>query len=226
MQTDLEKRYDLINNRIEKACLSCGRKRSSVTLIAVTKTQPISKIQQLIDLGVTQIGENRVQEIIEKIPELHGNFTLHMIGHLQTNKVAPVLAHAGWIQSVDRENLIRRIESLYKGNGKINVLVEVNTSGEESKSGCKPDDCRKICELVVSSGCLELRGLMTIGPLGANEVNTRKSFSMLRKLADSNQDLAGNMELSMGMSGDFEWAIEDGSTMVRIGSMLLGERDI
>jgi len=225
MHTDLEKRLDLINNRIENACRRCSRVRSSVTLIAVTKTHPVSIIQPLLDLGVTQIGENRVQEIIDKVPMLHGNFTLHMIGHLQTNKVAPVLAHADWIQSIDREKLISRIESIYQGDNKLNVLVEVNTSGEKSKSGCNPDDCRKICELVVSSSRLSLRGLMTIGPLGADEVVTRNSFALLRNLGDKIRDLTNSPELSMGMSGDFEWAVEEGSTMVRIGSLLLGGRN-
>lgn len=225
MDTDLRERLDMISSRIESACTKSSRMRSSVKLIAVTKTHPASVIQDLINSGITDIGENRVQEIIAKAPELKGNFTLHMIGHLQTNKVASVLEYSKWIQSVDRIKLIEKIASLYKGSEKLNVLVEVNTSGEESKSGCKPDECRKICEAVAENRCLSLKGLMTIGPLGANESVTRKSFSWLRELGEKNHDLMESLELSMGMSGDFEWAIEEGSTMVRIGSLLLGDRD-
>jgi len=225
MSKNLSSRLDMINERIARACTAAGRERSSVRLIAVTKMHPIETIQALIDLGVKDIGENRVNEIIEKAPRLHGDYTLHLIGHLQTNKVAPVLPYVSWIQSIDRERLITRIEYLFSGKEKIKVLIEVNTSGEKSKSGCKPDECRALCERVIQSNCLELQGFMTIGPLGSDEVATRKAFSLLRKIGEQNRDIIKAPQLSMGMSGDFEWAIAEGSTMVRIGTLLLGERD-
>ncbi|KMQ51271.1 Alanine racemase [Chitinispirillum alkaliphilum] len=220
----IEERLRTILDRIHSACARASRPAESVRLIAVTKNQPVSTLQTLIDLGVKELGENRVPEIVEKVPQLRGEFTMHMIGHLQTNKVQKVLPLVSWIQSVDRERLVSRIESLHKGDEKIRVLVEVNTTGEESKSGCSPKDCRAFCERVMGSDALELRGLMTIGPLGGDEVSVRKSFSLLRELSEQCSDLVKGMELSMGMSGDFEWAIEEGATMVRIGTVLVGER--
>jgi pyridoxal phosphate enzyme (YggS family) len=225
MSQNLRARLDIINEKIEFACKKANRDRSLVRLIAVTKTHPVETIQTLIDLGVKDIGENRVGEIIEKAPLLHGDYTLHMIGHLQTNKVTPILPYIKWIQSIDREKLVSRVEYLYRGTEKIKVLIEVNTSGEQTKSGCTPKDCRALCERVLHSNALELHGFMTIGPLGNDELTTRKAFSLLREISEKNSDLVKSPELSMGMSGDFEWAIDEGSTMVRVGTLLLGERD-
>ena len=225
MTNNLRTRLDIISEKIEFACKKGNRERSSVRLIAVTKTHSVETIQALIDLGVKDIGENRVGEIIQKAPLLHGDYTLHMIGHLQTNKVTPILPYIKWIQSIDRERLISRIEYLYSGTEKIKALIEVNTSGEQSKSGCKPEESRELCERVLQSKSLELQGFMTIGPLGNDELSTRRAFSLLREISEKNSDLLKTPELSMGMSGDFEWAIDEGSTMVRIGTLLLGEED-
>lgn len=225
MSQNLRARLDTISEKIDFACKKANRDRSAVRLIAVTKTHPVETIQALIDLGVKDIGENRVGEIIEKAPFLHGDYTLHMIGHLQTNKVTPILPYIKWIQSIDRERLVSRMEYLYSGTEKIKVLIEVNTSGEQSKSGCTPEECRALCERVLQSNSLELHGFMTIGPLGSNEIATRRAFSLLRDISEKNSDLVKIPELSMGMSGDFEWAIGEGSTMIRIGTLLLGGRD-
>jgi pyridoxal phosphate enzyme (YggS family) len=215
-----------IEERIEKACAASGRSRDSVRLIAVTKTHPVETVQALIDIGIREIGENRVQEILLKAPQLKGDFVLHMIGHLQTNKVDRLLPHVGWIQSIDSERLVARIESCRTAGPGIPALVEVNTSGETSKSGCRPEECRMLCERVAGSARVELRGLMTIGPLGADEAGVRSSFALLRRLGEECRECAKSMELSMGMSDDFKWAIEEGSTMVRIGSALTGERTL
>jgi pyridoxal phosphate enzyme (YggS family) len=215
---------DALRDRIERACEKSARPGNSVRLIAVTKTYPVETVQALIDFGVTEIGESRVQEIEEKVPLLTGNFTVHMVGHLQTNKVAQVLPHVKWIQSIDREKLISRIEFCNKAASKLKALVEVNTSGEAAKSGCMPQECRTLCERVAASGAMEFCGLMTIGPLNGGETEVRKSFSILRHLGETCRDLAPAMELSMGMSGDFEWAIEEGATMIRVGTALLGTR--
>lgn len=225
MDNQLGLRLDSIRKQITDACVRSGRDKNSVRLIAVTKTHPAETLQALIDLGVKDIGENRVQEIEQKIPQLKGEFEIHMIGHLQTNKVSHVIPFIKWVHSIDRERLIKKIEQHHSGTGKIKALVEVNTSNETSKSGCQPDETRMICERIVSSPALEFCGLMTIGPLGGNEKKTRDSFSLLRKLAQNCSDLAEKIELSMGMSGDFEWAIEEGATMVRIGSLLVGNRN-
>jgi pyridoxal phosphate enzyme (YggS family) len=223
-RTRLAANLERIEERISRACVKAGRRRDSVRLIAVTKTHPVETVQSLIDMGVREIGENRVQEILAKSPHLQGDFTLHMVGHLQTNKVGPLLPHIGWLQSVDSERLIERIERYYKGGPRLCALVEVNTSGEASKSGCAPDQCRSIGERVAASNALDLRGLMTIGPLGGDESSVRGSFALLRRLGEGMADLTPEIVLSMGMSGDFTWAIEEGSTMIRVGTALLGER--
>ncbi len=175
-------------------------------------------------MGVCEIGENRVQEIEEKAPLLKGRFSLHMVGHLQTNKVGHALLYVKWIQSIDREKLVSRIEFCHKGPDRVKALVEVNTSGEASKSGCLPQECRTLCERVAGSAALEFCGLMTSGPLNGSEKEVRESFALLRQLGETCHGLAPALELSMGMSGDFEWAIEEGSTMIRAGTALLGER--
>jgi pyridoxal phosphate enzyme (YggS family) len=223
-RTRLAANLERIEERIIRACAKAGRSRDSVRLIAVTKTHPVETVQSLIDIGVREIGENRVQEILAKAPHLKGDFTLHMVGHLQTNKVGPLLPHIRWLQSIDSEHLIARIEHYHKGGTRLCALVEVNTSGEGSKSGCTPDQCRSICERVVASNALELRGLMTIGPLGGDESAIRGSFAHLRRLGEGLTDLMPNIVLSMGMSDDFAWAIEEGSTMIRVGTALMGER--
>lgn len=220
----MSERLVMVRERIERACAAAGRKSDSVRLIAVTKNHPASTLQDLIDLGVRDLGENRVQEIEQKVPQLKGEFTMHMIGHLQTNKAQKVLPLVGWIQSVDREKLIKRLESLIGDGLKKKVLLEVNTSGEEAKSGCSPDECAEMCGRIKESSALELRGLMTIGPLGGDETAVRNAFSLLRTLAEKNCSFLEKPEISMGMSGDFEWAIEEGATMVRIGTLLVGER--
>lgn len=223
MENELKKRLELIQERIYKACEKSHRKTQMVRLIAVTKTHPVEVLQCLIDMGIKDLGENRVQEIESKVPFLKGDFAIHMIGHLQTNKVSKVLPLVQWIQSIDSDHLLSKIEQQHKGH-KIKALVEVNTSGEASKSGCDPAQCRELCEKVAMSSAMEFCGLMTIGPLNGNECSVRKSFSILRELGVRCSDLSSKIELSMGMSNDFEWAIEEGSTMVRIGSLLLGER--
>jgi uncharacterized pyridoxal phosphate-containing UPF0001 family protein len=270
---NLKDRLSRIRERISQACARSRRPEGSVRLIAVTKNHPAQTAQDLIDLGVRDIGENRVQEIEAKAPALSGDFTLHMIGHLQTNKAQKVWPLAGWIQSVDREKLVRRLEGLYDGgsggqdNGRQNaaptgmidgdgnsltiggngnsrmiggdgdtrmisgdgdyrkkVLVEVNTSGETSKSGCMPEECGRLCDIIMESRALELKGLMTIGPLGGDEAAVRRAFALLRELSLKCCTGIKAPELSMGMSGDFEWAIEEGATMVRVGTALAGSR--
>ena len=217
-------RIDSLRERVGRACKRSGRSPCAVRIVAVTKTHPAEALQAIIDSGIHDIGENRVREIEEKVPLLKGDFSLHMVGHLQSNKAGRILQYVKWIHSVDREKLIARIESCHTGPEKIAALVEVNTTGEASKSGCLPQECRALCERVRRSGALEFRGLMTVGPLQGGEKAARESFSILRRLGEGCRDLTGPFELSMGMSGDFEWAIEEGSTMIRVGTALLGER--
>jgi pyridoxal phosphate enzyme (YggS family) len=215
----------MIRERIEKACTRSSRAVSDIRLVAVTKTHPAETVQALIDLGITNIGENRIQEMEAKVPRLHGNFTMHMIGHLQTNKAAKAVALSDWIQSIDSVRLLEKVQDCAKAaNRKIRALVEVNTSGEQSKSGCTPNECRMLAERMAADTILEFGGLMTIGPLGADEAATRNAFALLKKLGEQCSDLTADLDLSMGMSSDFEWAIEEGATIVRIGSLLVGNR--
>ncbi len=226
-------RYEALKERVAKACDACGgRKSDDVRIIVVTKTHPIETVQLVIDAGIGNIGENRVQEIERKAPHLKGAFEMHLIGHLQTNKVNKVIPLVSWIQSVDSIRLVEKIESAGAlVRKKIKALVQVNTSNEATKSGCAETECPELCERVAKSANLEFCGLMTIGPLAASEADTRKAFSRLRRLSEQCSRLvpasapASRVELSMGMSSDFEWAIAEGSTMIRVGTLLLGQRD-
>jgi pyridoxal phosphate enzyme (YggS family) len=180
---ELKQRLESIRERIERACARSGRPSGAVRLVAVTKLHPVETLQALIDLGVRDIGENRVQEIQHKAPLLRGDVTLHMVGHLQSNKVGKVVPLVGWIQSVDSVRLLEKIETAARAGGKkIKVLVEVNTSAEESKTGCRPEEAAGLCERAAASQGVEFRGLMTIGPLSMEERPTRAAFSLLRSL--------------------------------------------
>jgi pyridoxal phosphate enzyme (YggS family) len=222
--SDLKNRIQRIQEEIRQTCIRVGRSPESVRLIVVTKTQSAESVRQVIDAGIVDIGENRVQEILDKAPYLTGRFSLHLIGHLQSNKVAKVVGMVDWIHSVDSERVFRKIEQCCMASQRrVNLLVQVNTSGEESKFGCAADAAHNLCRLVADSPHVRFRGLMTIGPLLGGEPAARKSFVMLRELAAKVSGSAA-LELSMGMSADFRWAIEEGATMVRIGSLILGER--
>jgi PLP dependent protein len=219
-------RYENLKDRVARACDACGRRPEDIRIVVVTKTHPVETMQAVIDAGIKDIGENRVQEIEQKVPFLQGEFEMHLIGHLQTNKVNKVVPLVTWIQSVDSIRLVEKIENAASSvQKKIKALVQVNTSNEAAKSGSTEEECVELAERVAKSGSLEFCGLMTIGPLDASEADTRKAFSALRRLSEQCDHLAPRIQLSMGMSSDFEWAIAEGSTMIRVGTLLLGERD-
>lgn len=223
----LKSRYDALCERVAQACLGCGRMPEDVAIVVVTKTHPVETVQLCIDCGIGHIAENRVQEIEQKAPLLSGSFEMHLVGHLQTNKVNKVVALVQWIQSIDSIRLVEKIEhALVSTQKKIKVLVQVNTSNEATKSGCTEAECVGLAERVAKSAGLEFCGLMTIGPLDGDETRVRNSFAALRRLGEQCKGLSSRVELSMGMSSDFEWAIAEGSTMIRVGSLLLGERGI
>jgi hypothetical protein len=226
MASDIKIKLDEIKERVANAAVKSGRDASSVTLITVTKTHPAEVLQEVLDVGGIDIGENRVQEVVAKIPELTGDKTVHLIGHLQSNKVNKIVELVDWIHSADKEKIINRIDRRAgELDKKIKLLVQVNTSGEESKSGCEAGDAKDLCELAAGCENIDFRGLMTIGPLGGTEDEVRKSFIQLRELSKEIENLVdGQVELSMGMSGDFEMAISEGATMVRVGSSILGHR--
>jgi len=223
----LDANFDTVESEISEACDSVGRDRESVQLITVTKTYPVDLLQAVMKTGRTAMGENRPQEIMEKAPDLDDSAEIHLIGQLQTNKVRKIVPLVKWIHSVDREKLLNKIEAAAEElNTKINILIQVNTSGEESKSGCTPDEAVALCELAAQKKYCQFRGLMTIGPLGGTDDEVRHSFIQLRELGEQVKHLVkgDKVELSMGMSGDFPMAIAEGATMIRVGSRIVGQR--
>jgi len=217
-----------IEKEIVSACEKAGRNRGDVRLIAVTKTHPVRLAQAVVDLGQADLGENRPQEIVEKAPLLSGNFTMHLIGQLQSNKVRKVIGLAKYIHSVDSVKLLEKIDVVGEELGiATNILVQVNTSGEESKSGCTIEEAYNLCEAAAEKKYAKFCGLMTIGPLTDDVSLIEKSFETLARIGEKAAKFCENKkcELSMGMSGDFALAVKHGATMVRIGTRLVGTRN-
>ncbi len=206
-----------VRGRIEAAARRAGRDASSVTLVAVSKTRPIEDLLAAFEAGVRDFGENRVQEAEAKFPLLPQGCTRHLIGPVQSNKATRAVRVSDVLHTVDREDLARRLDRAAASEGRrLPVFLEVNTGGEETKAGVPPVEVGPLASLVRSLPGLELRGLMAIPPPGL----TRPHFVLLRTLARS----LGLAELSMGMSDDFEAAVEEGATLVRVGSAIFGAR--
>jgi pyridoxal phosphate enzyme (YggS family) len=220
--------YQQIEEKIQKACDRSGRKRQEVILLAASKTQPVEKIIQAYECGVRYFGENRVQEGIEKIEKLkdYTDIHWHLIGGLQTNKSKYAVRYFELIHSIDREELVDEIEKRSSKIGKIQEgLIEVNF-GEESKFGVKEDKLKSLFEYILSKNHIKILGLMAIPPYFENPEDVRPYFKKLRLLKE-NLEKEFNLKLphlSMGMSNDFEVAIEEGATIVRIGTAIFGER--
>lgn len=217
-----------IEERILKACQRSGRKREEVILLAASKTQPVEKILQAYHCGIRYFGENRVQEGIEKIEALkdYKDIHWHLIGGLQTNKVKYAVKYFEMIHSIDREELVDEIEKRASKMNKIQEgLIEVNF-GEESKYGVKEENLKKLFEYILTKEHIKILGLMAIPPYFENPEDVRPFFRKLRQLKeDLEKDFNVKLpHLSMGMSHDFEVAIEEGATIVRIGTALFGER--
>jgi hypothetical protein len=229
METDISSNVSLIRQRMGVACARCGRDPQSVKLMAVSKTVAPERIRQALAAGVTLLGENYVQEAREKIPTIGHVAEWHMIGHLQTNKVKYVVNLFDWIHSVDRLELARELDKRAgQNNRRLNVLIEVNVSGEESKSGIEATQALELVRQVSLLPNINLRGLMTMPPYSDNPENSRPYFQALRKLRDdiSAADIPSIPmdELSMGMTDDFEVAIEEGATIIRVGRAIFGNR--
>lgn len=227
----IEKNLHIIREKMEKAAIKSGRKLEDITLVAVSKTVEPDKIMKAIDLGITELGENRVQELNEKYDIINSNCKCnwHLIGHLQTNKVKYVVDKVKMIHSVDRYELAVEISKRAQKIGRtIDILIQVNVSGEESKSGVSPDSAIDLIKQIARLDNVRIRGLMTMAPFASNPETVRYVFSGLRKLSiDIEKENINNivMEyLSMGMSNDFEIAIEEGANLVRIGTGLFGKR--
>ena len=219
-----------VEERIQEACRRAGRDRSEVTLVAVSKTKPVSMLKEAYDLGVRVFGENKVQEIREKYEALPKDIEWHMIGHLQTNKVKYIADKVSLIHSVDSLRLAETIEKeAVKHNRIVDILIEVNVAEEESKFGIKTSEVLALAENVVQLPHIRLRGLMTIAPFVENPEKNRAIFANLHKLyvdiKEKNIDNGTVSILSMGMTNDYEVAIEEGATMVRVGTGIFGARD-
>ena len=218
-----------VEERILKACERAGRSRDEVTLIAVSKTKPVEMLQEAYDLGVRVFGENKPQEMRDKMPQLPQDIRWHMIGHLQRNKIKYIIGKAEMIHSVDSLKLAEAISQEAEKHGRtIPVLIEVNVAGEESKFGVSPGETEELIRRIAPLPGLTVRGLMTIAPYVEDQELNRPVFRELRKLsvdiASKNIDNVCMCELSMGMTGDYETAIEEGATFVRVGTGIFGAR--
>lgn len=218
-----------VEENIQKACGNAGRKRESVTLIAVSKTKPVSMLSELYDCGIRNFGENKVQELSEKTDQLPNDIRWHMIGHLQRNKVKQVVPKVALIHSVDTYRLAEEINiQAKKINRVIPVLIEVNIAAETSKFGVSAQDARQLAEEIAKLDNLRVRGLMTIAPYTKDPEENRPYFRKIKELsvdiAKENIDNVSMGILSMGMTGDYMVAIEEGATMVRVGTGLFGAR--
>ena len=223
---DFPSRLARVNNLIAAAAQKAGRAPEGIELVAVTKTQPVEIIQEALRAGVTRFGENKVQEARAKIDQL-GRGVWHLIGHLQANKARDAVRLFDSIDSVDRLDLATEINHRADALGKTqNVLLQVNVAGESTKFGCAPDAARALAEAINALPRLCLRGLMPIAPFSPEPEKSRPCFAALRALRSQIETGSGLRlpVLSMGMSGDFAVAIEEGSTSVRIGTALFGER--
>ena len=209
-----------VHRRIAEACARSGRNPNDVTLVAVTKVFPADYVEQAIAAGIADIGENRVQEAREKKPLVRGSARWHLIGHLQSNKAKDAVRLFDMIQTVDSLDLAQKIARAAEAAGKRQeVLLQVNIGNEEQKSGAERAGVPALVEALRAIDSLDLRGLMAIPPVGVAE-ETRQYFRELRAL----RDRIGVEQLSMGMSEDFEVAIEEGATIVRVGRAIFGSR--
>ncbi len=219
----------IVKEQIAEICKNSGRNPDEITLIAVSKTNPISAIQEAVSAGLTDLGENKAQELRDKSKLIEGNFKWHFIGHLQTNKVKYVIKSAEYIHSVDSVKLVEEINKKAEAIEKVQkILIEVNTSGEESKYGVQGyDEIESLIEKCEAYSNIEVKGLMTMAPFTSDKDVIRKCFSDLREIKIKLNNRWKNItELSMGMTNDYKIAIEEGSTMLRIGTAIFGHRDI
>ena len=226
--SNIAEAIESIQSRIASAAARAGRQISEIELIAVSKTQPLEAIREARDCGLRLFGENKVQEARAKVADAPSDLRWHLIGHLQSNKIRHALPLFEMIHSVDSMELAVQINRIAEEMGLFpKILLEVNVAGESSKFGFQPDVLRKQIEAIMAFPRLQIDGLMTIAPYNENADLSRPFFKQLRKLRDDltlehNSPLA---HLSMGMSGDFEVAIEEGATLVRVGTAIFGARN-
>jgi hypothetical protein len=226
----LDENLKQVEENICKACEKAKRDRSEVTLIAVSKTKPVEMLQTIYDLGPRDFGENKVQEMCDKMEILPDDIRWHMIGHLQTNKVKYIVGKTALIHSVDSLHLAKEIEKqAARRDVIVSVLIEVNIAEEESKFGIHKEETIELVRQVSLLPHIRIEGLMTIAPYVENPEENRQYFQQIRQLsvdiARQNIDNVNMNVLSMGMTGDYMVAIEEGATMVRVGTGIFGERN-
>ena len=228
MNIDIKKNLSDVKEKISEITFASGRIEKEVRLLAVSKTYPSEMIKLAYDSGQRMFGENKVQELEVKAPALPKDIEWHLIGHLQSNKVGKAVEFAAYIHAVDSTKLVNRIDRIAGEKNKTpKILLEVNISGEASKFGITTKEIEILAEAALQCENLELVGLMTMAPFGADENELSRVFSALRKLRDLLQEKykVKLPELSMGMSSDFAIAIKEGSTIVRIGTSIFGGRN-
>ncbi|HAJ73438.1 MAG TPA: YggS family pyridoxal phosphate-dependent enzyme [Lachnospiraceae bacterium] len=226
----LQDNYYQVEDRVKKACLRAGRDRKEVTLIAVSKTKPVSMLEEIYETGERDFGENKAQELKMKYENMAKDIRWHMIGHLQTNKVKYIADKVAMIHSVDS---VRLAEVISREAGKhdrvLPVLIEVNVAEEESKFGVRVQDAEALIRQIAELPNIHVNGLMTIAPFvddpGENRLVFRKLKELSVDIASKNINNVSMIDLSMGMTGDFEVAIEEGATLVRVGTAIFGARE-
>jgi pyridoxal phosphate enzyme (YggS family) len=227
-ETDIQTNLRRIRDRIADASARAGRDPSSVTLVAVTKTQSVQHIRSAYDLGLRDFGENRVEEADQKLDLLPADVRWHMIGHVQSRKAIRVAGRYALVHSVDSIRLARRLSRFgAEAKHQVPILLEVNVSGEASKYGLTPETVEAAVEVMVELPKLQIRGLMTMAPIVPDPELTRPVFASLRLLRDQLSQRFPQCDwghLSMGMTDDFEVAVEEGATLLRIGRAIFGER--
>ena len=223
----IQENMEAVEHVIESSCGRAGRSRDEVTLIAVSKTKPLALLREAYDAGAREFGENKVQDLLDRIPEMPADVRWHMIGHLQRNKVKYIVGKVAMIHSVDSLRLAEEIShEAVKQGVEVDVLVEVNVAGEESKFGVSAADCTLLVEEIAKLPSVHVQ--MTIAPFTEDAEENRQYFRKLKKLSvdigSKNIDNVNMAVLSMGMTGDYPVAIEEGATYVRVGTGIFGER--
>lgn len=226
----IKENYAEVLDKVQKACVRAGRETSEVTLIAVSKTKPVSMIEELLDVPVVDFGENKPQELKEKYEVLPKNLKWHMIGHLQRNKVKYIIDKACMIHSVDSLRLAEQIqEEAQKKDVVMPVLIEVNIAQEDTKFGVSKEETLPLIQEIAKFPNIKVCGLMTIAPFvddpEENRVHFRNLYNLFLDIKAQNLDNVCMMHLSMGMTNDYEVAVEEGATLVRVGTGIFGERD-
>lgn len=228
---DIKNRLEKVKSRIEDACKSCGRSADEITLVAVSKTKPNEDILEVLEASQLHFGENRAKELQDKMEQIENEEIIwHFIGNLQTNKIKYMVERVNWIDSIHKKTALKEVEKRASRIGRhVNVLIQVNISDEDQKSGCNPGNLKKILKYGQDLEFTHVRGLMGMATFTDDKNVVRKEFKLLKKLHEEHLFMnGGSVELehvSMGMTNDLEIAIEEGSTMVRVGTAIFGERN-